>query len=149
MSAALHLAGPEDLDKLLTLRAAFHAEQGMDSSDDQRRVGLAPLLEGIPYGAAYLIGPVRAPIGYIIVTFTWSVELGGLDGMIDEVFIRPAVRGRGIATEVLYTLPRTLAEAGVRTLHISVDRDNIAATRLYARARFEAQDNTLLLRRTL
>ncbi len=149
MSAALHLAGPDDLDKLLTLRAAFHAEQGMDSSDDQRRAALAPLLEGIPYGAAYLIGPVRAPIGYIIVTFTWSVELGGLDGMIDEVFIRPAVRGRGIATEVLYTLPRTLAEAGVRTLHISVDRDNVAATRLYARARFEAQDNTVLLRRTL
>ncbi len=149
MSAALHLARPEDLDKLLTMVASFHEEQGIDSSDEQRRGALLPLLEGLPYGAIYLIGPVRAPIGYIIVTFTWSVEFGGLDGMIDELFIRRAVRGRGIATEVLYTLPRTLAEAGVRAIHIEVDRENIPALKLYTRARFEARENALLMSRTL
>jgi len=149
MSASLHLARPEDLEKLLPLVQGFHGEEGIQSDDAQRRGALLPLLEGIPYGAIYLIGPTRAPIGYIIVTFTWSVEFGGLDGMIDEFFIRPAVRGRGIATEVLFALPRTLAEAGVRALHLEVDRDNDAALRLYNRARFTARDRYLLMSRTL
>ena len=149
MSASLHLARPEDLEKLLTLVAGFHAEEGIESTDAQRRGALQPLLDGIPYGAIYLVGPVRAPIGYLIVTFTWSVEFGGLDGMIDELFIRPAVRGRGIATEVLFALPRTLAEAGVRALHIEVDRDNEAATKLYRRARFEPRDRYVLMSRKL
>uniref|UniRef100_UPI00261D46EB GNAT family N-acetyltransferase n=1 Tax=uncultured Lentibacter sp. TaxID=1659309 RepID=UPI00261D46EB len=101
MSAALHLARPEHLDKLLSLVAAFHAEAGLDTSPEGRRAGIEPLLEGIPYGAVYLIGPTRAPIGYIVVTFGWSVEFGGMDGFVDELYIRPPVRGRGLDSEVL------------------------------------------------
>ena len=149
MSAHLTLGAPEHLDKLVGLVEAFHAEAGIEMTDEQRRTGLAPLLEGIPYGAIYLIGPARAPIGYIIVTFTWSVEFGGLDGMIDELFIRPAVRQRGIASEVLHALPRTLAEAGVRALHLEVDRENEAAVKLYNRARFLARDRYMLMTRAL
>ncbi|TNJ44014.1 N-acetyltransferase [Phaeobacter sp. B1627] len=149
MSASLHLAGPDDLEKLLTLVASFHAECGIDSTEEQRRGALLPLLEGIPYGAIYLIGPARAPIGYLVMTFSWSVEFGGLDGMIDELFIRPAVRGRGIATEVLHALPRTLGEAGVGAIHLEVDRTNEAAMKLYRRARFEPRAQYMLMSRRL
>jgi hypothetical protein len=75
VSAALTLAKPEHLDKITTLAAAFHAEEGIEMSDEARRAGLAPLLDGIPHGAAYLIGPPRAPIGYIVVCFVWTPSL--------------------------------------------------------------------------
>ena len=101
MSAHLTLGAPEHLDKLVALVTAFHAEAGIEMSDEQRRRGLAPLLDGIPHGAAYLIGPPRAPIGYVVICFGWSVEFGGLDAIIDEIYVRPAVRGRGIATEAV------------------------------------------------
>jgi ribosomal protein S18 acetylase RimI-like enzyme len=149
MSAALNLARPEDLEKVLSLVAAFHAESAIDSSDDSRRAGVEPLLSGIPYGAVYLIGPARAPIGYIIVTFGWSVELGGMDAFVDELYIRPAVRGRGIATEVLSTLPGALSEAGVKALHLEVDRDNEAAQKLYLRSRFKARERYMLMTKVL
>lgn len=149
MSAALNLARPEDLEKVLSLVAAFHAESAIDSSDDSRRAGVEPLLSGIPYGAVYLIGPARAPIGYIIVTFGWSVELGGMDAFVDELYIRPAVRGRGIATEVLSTLPTALSEAGVKALHLEVDRDNEAAQKLYLRSRFKARERYMLMTKVL
>ncbi|MGV6848123.1 MAG: GNAT family N-acetyltransferase [Marinibacterium sp.] len=149
MSAALHLAGPDDLDRLVPLVAAFHDEQGIASTDDGRRAALQPLLQGSPHGAAYIIGPARAPIGYIVVTFGWSVEFGGLDGFVDELWIRPTVRRRGIATEVLLELPRALAGAGLRALHLEVDRDNAAAQRLYARSGFAARDRYMLMTRDL
>ena len=149
MSAALHLAKPDDLDRLCTLVAAYHAESGIALGDDARRAGLAPLVDGIPHGAAYLIGPARAPIGYVVVSFGWSVEFGGLDANLDEIFVRPAVRGRGIASEVLTTLPAALAGAGIRALHLEVDREDAAARGFYSRAGFLERPRSMLMSRRL
>lgn len=149
MSAALTLATAEHLDRLVPLVAAFHEEEGITLSDEARQAGLVPLLDGIPYGAAYLIGPPRAPIGYVVVTFGWSVEYGGLDAIIDEIYVRPGVRGRGIAGEVLLTLPRALAGGGIKAIHLEVDQTNEAAKRLYARAGFKPRDNYIFMSRRL
>lgn len=147
MKAALHLAGPDDLGALTSLARTFHTEEGADMTDDDRDAGLRPLVEGIPHGAAYLIGPARAPIGYIVVTFAWSVQRGGMEGYIDEIYLRPAVRSRGIATEVVQTLGKVLSGAGVTTLHVRVDLQNEKARRLYARNGFEPDDRRALLSR--
>lgn len=149
MSAALTLATPEHFDRMDALVAAFHAEEEIDLSPDARAAGIQPLLAGIPHGAAYLIGPPRAPIGYVVVTFGWSIEFGGMDGFIDEIFIRPGVRGRGIATEVLLALPRALGDAGVKALHLEVGADNVVAQRLYTRAGFRAREGYHLMTRLL
>jgi ribosomal protein S18 acetylase RimI-like enzyme len=149
VSAALTLAKPEHLDRLVPLCAAFHVEEGIELSDDARRAGLGPLLEGNPYGVVYLIGPPRAPIGYIAICFGWSIEFGGLDAIIDELYIRPGVRGRGIATEALISLPRALSEGGLRAVHLEVDRDNAAAIKLYRRAGFASRDKYMFMSRHL
>ncbi|MGB3244995.1 MAG: GNAT family N-acetyltransferase [Sulfitobacter sp.] len=149
MSAALTLGKPDHLEKLLSLVDSFHTEAGIDSTDEARRAGVSPLLEGIPHGAAYLIGPPRAPIGYIVICFGWSVEFGGLDAIIDELYIRPGVRGRGIATEALTALPRALAGAGLRAIHLEVDRDNINAIKLYRRAGFATREKYMFMSRHL
>ncbi|WP_187430371.1 hypothetical protein ROLI_019340 [Roseobacter fucihabitans] len=149
MSAALTLATPQHLDRLDALVAAFHLESGIILEPDARRAGIAPLLEGSPHGAAYLIGPPRAPIGYVVITFGWSLEFGGLDGFIDEIYVRPGVRGRGIASETLQSLPRALAGAGLKAIHLEVDRSDKAAHRLYARSGFSAREKYMLMSRKL
>lgn len=149
MSAALTLATPEHFEKLLPLVQAFHEEMALTTTDDARRAALMPLLEGSPHGAVYLIGPPRAAIGYVIVTFGWSIELGGLDGFVDEIFVRSAVRGRGIATEVLQALPKALADAGMRAIHLEVDREDSGAQRLYAKTGFKLRDRYVLMSRVL
>ncbi|TMV06510.1 GNAT family N-acetyltransferase [Ruegeria sediminis] len=149
MTAALRLARPEDLDRLMAMVAGFHAEEGIEQDQDQRREALLPLLQGIPHGCVYLIGPSRAPLGYVIITFGWSVEFGGMDGFVDEIYIRPAIRGRGIATEVLHELPKALATAGLRALHLEVDRENETAQRLYQRSGFRPRQNYMLMTKAL
>lgn len=147
MSAALHMATPEDLDRVLTLVTAFHAEEGLSLSDDQRRGGVLPLLDGSPYGTVYLIGPRRAPIGYVAITFTWSIEFGGLNAILDEIYLKPAVRGRGIASEVLIALTARLFEAGVCAIELDVDNDNAAARKLYTRTGFKPRARYLTMTR--
>lgn len=145
MSAALHLAKPQDLEKLMPLVTGFHREMDTGTEETALERALIPLLEGSPYGAVYLMGPARAPMGYIVLTFSWSVELGGMDGFIDEIYLRPAVRGRGIALEALQSLRKTLQSAGLMALHLEVDRENAASQRLYQKARFELRDRYSLM----
>ncbi|MEM6941050.1 MAG: N-acetyltransferase [Pseudomonadota bacterium] len=149
MSAVITLGTPAQAEKLLTLCAAFHAEEEIASTEESRTAALMPLLEGNPYGAVYLIGPPRAPIGYIAVCFTWSLEHGGLDALIDELYVRPGVRGRGIASEVLSALPKALGQHGLRSIHLEVAHQNTNAQRLYRRAGFVPKDDYMLMMRTL
>lgn len=149
MSAALTLAGPEHLETVLRMVESFHNEAELQTSPEHRQAALEPLLEGNPYGAVYVIGPARAPIGYVALNFSWSIEFGGLEAFVDEIYIRPAVRGRGMGGEVLGKLARMLKEADLSALSLEVDRDNERAHRLYRRARFEARDRYLMMTRKL
>lgn len=148
MSATLTLARPDHLAQLLPLVAAFHADAGISGDDKTREAALRPLLDGSPHGAVYLIGPARAPIGYIALGFGWSIRSGGLDGRIDELFVRAGVRGRGIASEVLRSLPKALAGAGLKALHVELHAPDEMRLRLFSRAGFSRQaDDHLLVRR--
>ena len=102
---------------------ACHAETGIKSSEDAREAAVTPLLEGSPHGAVWLIGPRAAPVGYIAITFSWSLASGGLVGRIDEFFIRDAVRGRGVGTEVLVALIKELEASGLTALHREIGED--------------------------
>lgn len=123
MSTAINLGGPADDERLLSLMARYHEERGLPYDDAHRANVAAPLLEGSPLGAVWLIGPQRAPLGYVLVTFGWSVRLGGMIGWVDEIFIRPSVRSRGIGTEVLHAVAVSLGSVGVRALQVKVDDD--------------------------
>lgn len=145
MSAFLHLAGPSDIERLLPMVAAYHAFEGIETTEAHRRAALVPLLEGSPHGAVWFIGPRLSPVGYVVVTFGWSIEFGGLDGFIDELFIRPAVRGRGMGSEALRALVATLAENGLKALHLEVATGNDGARRFYGRLGFEARERYHLM----
>ncbi|MDU8911499.1 GNAT family N-acetyltransferase [Aestuariicoccus sp. MJ-SS9] len=146
---SLHLATPDDLAKLLPLVTAFHAEMGYDTETEALSAALSPLLDGSPHGAVWLIGPRRAPVGYIAVTFGWSIEYGGLDAIMDELFIRPAVRGRGMGYEAVAGIAKALKEGGVRALHLEVRRDDEGTQRFYRRARFAPRDVYMFMSRVL
>ncbi len=145
MSGRLHLAKTDDLDRVLGMVAKYHALAGIESDDALRREAVTPLLEGSPHGAIWLIGPRMSPVGYVAVSFGWSLELGGMDGFIDEIWLREAVRGRGMGGEAISELMKALDAAGVKALHLEVSEGN-AAERLYRRLGFRRRGHALLTR---
>ncbi|MEL6608738.1 MAG: GNAT family N-acetyltransferase [Pseudomonadota bacterium] len=143
--ALLHQAGPEDLARLVPLIEAFHQEMGFTLPDGHAEHAVTPLLAGSPHGTAYLAGPRIAPLGYAVVCFGWSVEFGGLDGYLDELYVRPGIRGRGIAQQMLGELRTLMTDAGVGGLALEVDRTDAAAQRLYQRAGWKLRDRYSLM----
>lgn len=147
MSQLLHLAGAGDLEKLLPMVTRYHAGESIEMSDEARADAVQPLLEGSPLGAIWFIGPKMAPVGYVAVSFGWSIELGGMDAFIDELWVREKVRGRGMGSEALAALIPALEGAGVKALHLEV-ADGNAAERIYKRAGFKRRSFTLMTRVT-
>ncbi len=147
MSGAIHLATEADFHRLDALVAAFHSETGAESTADQRADALVPLLNGSPYGSAYLIGPRRAPVGYLVVTFSWSIKYAGMDAAIAELYIRPNVRGRGMASNALHAICQALESNGISAFHIEVDREDPAAHKLYEKADFARRDRSCRMTR--
>ena len=146
---SLHLANEEDADRLLPLLTAFHEERGLDTDPDQQAGAVAPLLAGSPHGAIWLIGPRRAPVGYICITFGWSLEFGGLDAIVDELYIRPAVRRRGMGFEALSGIAKAMKDAGVKALHLEADRGDERLIEFYRRARFQPRESYMFMSRVL
>jgi len=124
VSTAITLAGPEQLSILLGLVERRGTEAGGHAWDDTDRAGatraIDPLLLGGELGAAWLIGPTRAPLGYAILTFGWSLSLGGREAWVEDLYIRPSVRRRGIGTEVLHAIAVSLRRADVKALQARV-----------------------------
>jgi len=149
VNTQIHLCGPEDAAALLSLVARCHEERGLALDDAALDEAILPLLEGSPLGAAYIFGPRRAPIGYVIVTFGWSIGLGGMEGRVDEVFVRPSVRRRGIGGSILHEIGAALSDAGLRALHMRVSDGDDPALSLGRRAGFTSRDATRHLTRLL
>jgi ribosomal protein S18 acetylase RimI-like enzyme len=145
----LHLANLEDAPKLLPLVAACHTETSLEHDDQTRDAGFIPLLEGSPYGCIWLIGPRKAPVGYVAATFSWSLEFGGLIANISEIYVRPAVRGRNMGTEALLSVAKALQSSQVRALYIEVNDASTRLAGLYKRCGFALCDPSNVMRHVL
>jgi ribosomal protein S18 acetylase RimI-like enzyme len=89
------------------------------------------------------------PVGYLIITLGYSVEYGGRDGFIDDLYLVPEVRGAGLGRRLLAFALAEAARLGVRTLHLEVDVGNERATRLYRAGGFEETGRRLMRRRIM
>ena len=137
----LTVAVAADLPCLLPLVRAYHAFEGIELNDTRRRATLAALLADPTLGRVWLIESDRTVVGYVALTCGYSIEFGGRDGFVDELFIVEAARGRGCGSAVLAQVSTLAATLGIRALHLEVAHDNPRARRLYEHAGFVARDH--------
>jgi len=145
----LHLATPDDRIRLLSMVEQFHHWGNLDTDAGMREAAIDLLFSGDVQAAAWLIGPKKSPVGYIVVSFGFSIELGGRDAFVDEFFVRENVRGRGMGGQCLLVLMQQLRDMGVKAVHMEIDHDNPRATKLYKKTGFKARDDYFLMTRSL
>lgn len=73
-----------------------------------------------------------SPVGYLYLTRCWSSEAGGACVFLEELYLKPEARGRGLGREVLSWLRENHPDA--RRFRLEVNPDNPGAARLYRRA---------------
>jgi len=131
----LRRCGPSDLAEVRALVREYHLEAGVPHDEATIDATLAPLLDGSA-GRIWTIERANETIGYVAVCLGYSIELGGRDAFVDEIWVTPSERGRGVGEAALHEAEREARTLGVRALHLEVDEDNAAARRLYERLGF-------------
>ncbi len=141
----LRQASRDDIDMLARFSDALNDEDGHPLQVPARDV-LETLLADKRLGAAFIVERDGAVVGSVLMCFGFSVEYGGRDAIVDEIYILPDARGGGIGGWVLQAMEAWAAEHGLVALHLEVMRDNPAAT-LYARHGYAGRDSLLLSKR--
>ena len=80
-------------------------------------------------------------VGYAILPAFWSNEYGGLVMIIDELYVIPTYRSKGISTLFIASLEQSKDYV---LLHLEVVKENTAALALYKRLGFQAIDRTFM-----
>ena len=144
---ALAPAGPADLEALLAMLDRFNAGQGYGYDPATARQALGALLASAELGRVYRIVSGGASVGYAALTFGFSLEWGGRDAFVDEIFVEEAARGRGVGRAALRALVREAERLGVRALHLEVEAANAGAQALYRSEGFAGNERRILTRR--
>jgi ribosomal protein S18 acetylase RimI-like enzyme len=137
-------AGRNSLEQLLALMAEFYAGEALPYDEALARKGLDLLFTDESLGRAWFIEVEGECAGYLVLAASFSLEFHGRDAFVDELYVRPAYRGRGLGT---HALERAMAECralGIHALHLEVDHDNPQARALYERLGFVDHDRHLM-----
>jgi ribosomal protein S18 acetylase RimI-like enzyme len=138
-------AKARDLPALLRMMRSL-AEQPPAIPFDEGEVcaALDKFLGQAELGQAWLLWLGEKPAGYVILTLGYSFEFRGRDAFIDELYIEPEFRRRGLGRRALEFLEERARASGVNALHLEVDRGNDPAMELYRRTGYENHGRHLL-----
>lgn len=140
-SLTLQPVTPDDVEPLLAMARAFHAEDGHALSDAGAQAVHA-VCAGDPMAVAWFLCADGARVGYAVLTFGFSIEHGGRDGFIDDLYLLPQARGRGLGTAAMAMLEQVAA--ALQALHLEVARDNPRAEALYRQRGYGITDRKLM-----
>jgi ribosomal protein S18 acetylase RimI-like enzyme len=130
-------AGVSDRAGVLLLIEDFYAVDG--HAFDLRRVtaGLDPLLRDDDRGQVWVAVADEQPVGYAVVCWGWSLEAGGRECLLDELYV--ARRGVGLGAALLRHVMAAAAQAGATVMVLETEAHNDAARRFYLRHGFAAE----------
>jgi GNAT superfamily N-acetyltransferase len=142
MTGVTHRAGPGDLDDLLTLVEEFCATDHHEFDSERVVAALRPLLDDDTHGQVWLVDdPERPgePGGYAVLTWGWSLESGGREALLDELYVR--ARGQGLGTQALTEVVAQAEAAGAATVFLETEAHNRRAREFYGKAGFDLEDS--------
>jgi ribosomal protein S18 acetylase RimI-like enzyme len=141
---ALRPARLDDLQALLPLVRDFCSEDDHPFEEGPARAAFEGLLRDDRHGRAFVIEDEGALAGYLVVTFGYSIEFRGRDAFVDELYVVPARRGRGLGREALRVAEDCCRQAGASAVHLEVGRDNARAQELYREWGFRDRTSYLM-----
>lgn len=132
---------------VVALMKRLYAHEGFAFDASVAASALDGLLARPDFGAAWLIEERGRGVGYVVLSVGYSLEYGGFDAFVDELFVEDESRGRGVGGRAIEFLVEECRRRGVRALHLEVERGNDRAARLYGRHGFGGADRRLMTRR--
>ncbi len=126
-----------DVPALCALLGVLFAQEAEFHPDSERQaVGLRAILGRPEVGQVLVLRDGPAVVGMVSLLFLPSTALGGRVALLEDMVIRPDVRGGGAGSRLLREAVAFARSAGCLRITLLTDADNAAAQRFYARHGF-------------
>ncbi|HMM33160.1 MAG TPA: GNAT family N-acetyltransferase [Thermoanaerobaculia bacterium] len=138
----------DDVPALLPMMRALWEHERIPFDERLVVPPLRELLADPALGRVWLALAGDAVAGYAMGTWGFSTEQGGRFFLLDELFVLPPFRGRGVGRAALAFVEKAARAGGGRAVRIEVAEENDGARRLYREAGY-ADPRRLFLAKSL
>src|SRR5215831_21117200 len=111
-----------DLDAIVPLVREFCEVDGHPYDEALVRGALGPLLTSDQHGVVWLAVEDDGVAGYAVVTWGYSLESGGRDALLDELYVR--ARGNGVGAALMDALLADCTARGLRRMFLETETGN-------------------------
>jgi GNAT superfamily N-acetyltransferase len=126
-------AGVDEVEELLPLMRAY-CDFYESSPDDEGLREMARALITVPeQGAMFIAREGEVAVGFASLCWKWSSTRGARIGVMEDLFVAPDARGRGIADALIEACAQRCRERGAPTLQWLTAPDNHRAQAVYKR----------------
>jgi GNAT superfamily N-acetyltransferase len=123
----------EGMKRLIPFVRAFYEHFNYPYDEQEKMSALQKMLREESFGRLWLIKHEGKDVGYVLLAFSFSLEFNGRIAFIDELFIMPSCRQKGVGAGVLKKVENICLRLGINVLCLESEAHNKRATALYAR----------------
>lgn len=143
VALSFKLAELADIEVLLDLMQ----EQGLCNDAFTSRASVEALLGNNTMGKAWLIQGETEWGGYLILTYSYSLEFHGRDALLDQLYLRPDYQQPEAEIKAVQFSTEMARAGGAHALHVRVKRREVTIQDVYRAAGFEDDDSYLMTKR--
>jgi ribosomal protein S18 acetylase RimI-like enzyme len=136
-----------DLTALVSIFEAQLREHDIATSPDSLAAVLRTLSVQPQHGLILTASHDDSLIGVAYAASILSLEHGGWSGWLEEFYVLPAWRGRGVGSRLLAAVIAAAKERGWPALDLEVDSSHTRVVSLYTRNNFQSLSRTRFVRR--
>ncbi len=100
-------------------------------------------------GAGWVAFEEGVAVGYLLAVYVFSLEHSGLTAEIDELFVLPPQRGKGVGTELLAIAESEFVRRGCTNVSFQMSSTNDSARAFYRRHGYVERSGYELLDKSL
>ena len=143
---SIRAARPADFADLLRLIRSYYRYDGIRFRSKIVPPALRRVLRDPALGRIWIARDGKRAAGYTAFSAHYDVEFGGLEGVITDLFVRSAYRGRGLGGRLLATVEEHCRAAGIGSIELQVIASNRGAPGFYRKHGFRRLPRSIMAR---
>lgn len=144
MSTAFRPIELQDIPAVIEMMEEFYAIDNYPIDPIVSRDLMLEFLENDTLGKGWLILTDGEVMGYVILTFVFSFEYKGRIAFLDELFISPNARGKGLGKQTLDFIHEQAKLHSVRIIYLEIESHNSIAQKLYLSKNYTIHNRGLM-----
>ena len=144
LPASFRFAEARDVQRLLPLMQDFYVFERLRFEEGRQRQLVLQLIENPDLGRLIVFEQRTELLGYMVLGFGFSLEFHGRDCLLDEFYVVPEHRSKGIGRAAVEFAIETCRDMGIHAVHLEADYVNVRGHEFYKKLGFKDHERHLM-----